>query len=170
MSKNFAVVENNIVINVIVADDDFAQMYSASPDCVGECVEYFESNPDDTLVARIGEAYLNGKFVNGNQAVELGLLTIVEASVFGFHSGQEYKEQLNPTSQSITKIQTMRVLKLHGLWEQFNSLLASNQDAMDEWTLAVEVKRNNPFVIQLAPSLGVTDAQMDELFIEASKL
>jgi hypothetical protein len=167
MSKNFAIVENGIVINVIVADDDFAQMYSASPDYVGECVEYFESNPDDTLVARIGEAYLNGKFVNGNQAVELGLLTIEEARVFGFHSGQEYNEQ--PT-QSITKIQTMRVLKLHGLWEQFNSLLASNQDAMDEWTLAVEVKRNNPFVIQLAPSLGVTDAQMDELFFEASKL
>ena len=94
MSKNFAVVENNIVINVIIADDDFAKMYSDSEELVGKCFEYEESNLDDTLVARIGEGHIQGKFVNGNQAVELGLLTVEEAKTFGFHSGQEYKEYI----------------------------------------------------------------------------
>ena len=94
MSKYFAVVENNIVINVIISDDEFAKMYSDSEEFVGKCFEYQESNSDDTLVARIGEGHIQGKFVNGNQAVDLGLLTVEEAKTFGFHSGQEYKEPI----------------------------------------------------------------------------
>ena len=95
MSKYFAVVENNIVINVIIADDEFAKMYSDSEEFIGKCFEYQESNSDDTLVARIGEGYIQGKFMNGNRAVELGILTVEEAKTFGFHSGQEYIDYSN---------------------------------------------------------------------------
>lgn len=94
MSKYFAVVENKIVTNIIVADDNFAKMYTNSPDYAGECFEYDQVNDDDTKVARIGEGFFDGKFINGNQAVELGYLTVEEAKAFGFHSGQEYKQTL----------------------------------------------------------------------------
>jgi hypothetical protein len=79
MDKKFAVVEDGKVINVIIADDNFAKMYSESPDHVGECFEYDEVNEDDTRVARIGELYIGGKFISGTLAVELGLLTYNEA-------------------------------------------------------------------------------------------
>lgn len=72
--------------------------------------------------------------------------------------------------QSITKVQTMRVLKLHSLWDTFNTILASSQDASDEWTLAIAVERDNPFVVQLAPLLGLSEIAMDDLFIEGSTL
>lgn len=163
----YAVIENNIVVNVIVADETFVQTYEQN-NPTQQCVPYDEVNEDDTFVARIGEGYIDGKFVNGNQAVALGLLTAEEALIFGFHSGHEYTPP--PKVESITKVQTMRVLKVHNLWDTFNAILASSPDAMDEWSLAIAVERNNPFVIQLAPLLGLTETQMDDLFVEASTL
>lgn len=163
----YAIVENSVVQNVIIADETFVQTYEQN-NPTQQCVPYDETNIDDTFVARIGEGYIDGKFVNGKQAVALGLLTADEALIFGFGSGQEYAP--TPKVESITKVQTMRVLKIHNLWDSFNAILASSTDAMDEWTLAIAVERNNPFVIQLAPLLGLTETQMDDLFVEASTL
>ena len=89
----FAEIKNNIVQNVLVADFEFAKLHAEQNDF--DVIE-FKGNlqDDDTLVARIGEGHIQGKFVNGNQAVELGLLTVEEAKTFGFHSGQEYKEYI----------------------------------------------------------------------------
>lgn len=39
-----------------------------------------------------------------------------------------------------------------------------------EWEFSSVVERNRPFVQQLAAGLGLTNAQLDNLFIEASKL
>lgn len=39
-----------------------------------------------------------------------------------------------------------------------------------EWEFSSVVERNRPFVQQLATSLGLTSAQLDNLFIEAAKL
>jgi hypothetical protein len=140
--KNFAVVDNNKVINVIIADDDFAQMFTASPDHIGECFEYSTSNEDDTLVARIGDSYINGKFITPPPIV----------------------------SQSITRIQAMKAMKNSGIWETFKTVLASNQDAQDEWDLTTELKHDNEFVQTLIPMLNLTTEQFDELFNKASLL
>jgi|GEM_PF-4366234 len=72
---------------------------------------------------------------------------------------------------SITKIQAMRAMKQTGtLWTDFNTLISSNVDAMDEWTLATALERNNPFVLQLAPTLGMTATSIDDLFLLGSTL
>jgi hypothetical protein len=39
-----------------------------------------------------------------------------------------------------------------------------------EWEYSQEVRRDWPFVAQLAPALGLSDADLDNLFIEAEKL
>lgn len=88
----YAVIKNNLIENVIVADEEFANFYAKENGVL--CVSYDEVNEDDTKVARIGEGFFDGKFINGNQAVELGYLTVEEAKAFGFHSGQEYKQTL----------------------------------------------------------------------------
>lgn len=88
----YAVIKNNLIENVIVADEEFANFYAKENGVL--CVSYDEVNEDDTKVARIGEGFFDGKFINGNQAVELGYLTVEEAKAFGFHSGQEYKQSL----------------------------------------------------------------------------
>lgn len=92
MSKYFAIVENNIVRNVIVADEEFANFYSKENGVL--CISYDEINEDDTKVARIGEGFIDGKFIAANQAVELGYLTVDEAKSFGFYNGREYTQTL----------------------------------------------------------------------------
>jgi hypothetical protein len=142
--KNFAVVDNGVVINVIIADDGFAQMYTTSPNHIGECFEYSESHEDDTIVARIGDSYINGKFITPP------IVSIVP--------------------QSITRIQAMKAMKNIGIWETFKNVLASNQDAQDEWDLATELRRDNEFVQMLIPALNLSNKQFDELFNQASLL
>ena len=39
-----------------------------------------------------------------------------------------------------------------------------------EWEYAAEVRRDNDFVAGLAPALGMTDAQVDALFVAAAAL
>jgi hypothetical protein len=51
--KTFAVIENNMVVNIIVGVED--EVVAANPT---EYVEYTESNP-----ARIGDDYINGEFI-----------------------------------------------------------------------------------------------------------
>ena len=89
----------------------------------------------------------------------------------------EYVETI-PVPQSITKVQAMRAMKQidvdavagTSMWTNFQSLLASNADANDEWVLALDLQRNNQFVRTLTPALGKTDAQIDDLFVLAGTL
>ena len=74
MNKTYAVVDNGIVTNVIIADEEFANMYSTSSELIGECIPYDEVNEDDTKVARIGELYINGLFVSKEQAILMKLI------------------------------------------------------------------------------------------------
>lgn len=39
-----------------------------------------------------------------------------------------------------------------------------------EWEYSTEVRRDGPLVVQLTPALGLTDAQMDDLFALAGTL
>lgn len=160
MSKNFAIVENGIVVNVIIADDDFAQMYSESPDHVGECFEYDGMNEDDTRVARIGELYINGLFVSEAQAIEMGLIPDTRTVT---------------VPESITMRQCrLKLLDLNliGLVDQAINSLPSPQkeQAQIEWEYASEVRRDNPLIGQLMQALGMGETELDNLFIEGAKL
>lgn len=158
--KYFAVVENGIVINVIVADDDFAKMYSESPDHVGECFEYDETNEDDTKVARIGELHINGLFVSETQAMDMGLIPDTRTV---------------DVPESITMRQcrlSLLDLKLLPLVDQAINSLPSPQkeQAQIEWEYASEVRRDNPLISKLMQALGMDEAELDNLFIEGAKL
>lgn len=80
-----------------------------------------------------------------------------------------------PVPASITMRQAR--LQLHAIGK-----LAAVQDAINqlpeppktsaqiEWDYAAVVERASPFVALLTPALGLSDEEMDELFIQASKL
>lgn len=136
--KNYAVIENGIVTNVIVADEAFIADYEA------HCAPYHEVHEDDNLIARIGDEYVGGMFITPSQAPSM--------------------------PQSITRIQAMKVMKSMGLWDTFKAVIASNQDAQDEWDLATELQRSNEFVTQLMPALNLTSEQLDAMFIQANTL
>jgi len=51
-----------------------------------------------------------------------------------------------------------------------SAMLNADQNTLDEWEYAVEIKRDWPALVQLAYSIGITDAQLDELFIYGATL
>ncbi len=77
--------------------------------------------------------------------------------------------------QAVTMRQARLALLGAGLLSQVNAAIASmpgaeGEAARIEWEYAQEVQRHNGFVSLLAPALGLTEAQLDELFTTAATL
>ena len=84
---------------------------------------------------------------------------------------EEFQAAITPAPiqiTSITKIQAMRQLKSMNLWANLQTILASNADANDEWTLALSLEFSDPFTAEIGTALGIAD--MQTVFNEASLL
>ncbi len=55
-------------------------------------------------------------------------------------------------------------------WNALKAILASDEDVNDEWVLSDNLNRTYPLVLGMAQALGISDEELDTLFIEASKL
>ena len=80
-----------------------------------------------------------------------------------------------PVPDSVTMRQARLALLGAGLLSQVDAAIAAmpspqKEAAQIEWEYAATVERNSPLIGQLAPALGMTEAEMDQLFIEASLL
>lgn len=70
---------------------------------------------------------------------------------------------------------TPRQIRLHlnatGLRQAVEDYVAaSSQDIKDWWEFSLSIERNSPLLIGAASALGLTPEQLDQFFIEASKL
>lgn len=78
--------------------------------------------------------------------------------------------------QQVTMRQARLALLGAGLLDDVGAAIAAIPDpvqrkaAQIEWEYAAIVERNSPLIQQLAPALGMTEAQMDELFATAAGL
>ena len=73
--------------------------------------------------------------------------------------------------QSITMRQARLALLGAGLLDTVNAGMAGmGQSAQIEWEFASEVQRSNPLIGAMAAALGMTDAQLDDLFTLGSTL
>lgn len=81
-----------------------------------------------------------------------------------------------PVPQSVTMRQARLALLGAGLLDDVAAAIAAIPDPVQrkaaeiEWEYAQTVDRNSPLIQQLAPALGMTEAQMDELFVAAARL
>lgn len=76
---------------------------------------------------------------------------------------------------SITMRQARRCLRLRGLLDAVQPAIDSlpdpdREDAQIDWDYSATVERDRGFVLQVAQALGLSDQQLDELFIEAATL
>lgn len=76
---------------------------------------------------------------------------------------------------SVTMRQARLALRAAGKLAAVEAAIAAlpdpaKTDAQIEWEYSNEVQRHNGFVSQLAPLLGMTEAQLDDLFIQAKAL
>ncbi len=80
----------------------------------------------------------------------------------------EYRKSQVP--QSITPLQAkLQLLKL-GLLDEVEALVTGDRTAQLYWEYASVVERDNAVLLLMANSVGLTSEQVDEMFIEASKL
>lgn len=79
---------------------------------------------------------------------------------------------LKPISKSPSSV-TMRQARLallsNNLLDTVNSMLTTSESKIN-WEYATEVYRNSTLVSEMQTALNLTDEQVDNLFIEASKL
>lgn len=75
-------------------------------------------------------------------------------------------------SNSITMRQARLVLLNAGLLELVDNAIATGSDEVlkVEWEYATEVRRDWGNLISMALTLGITEEQLDDMFIQASKL
>lgn len=76
-----------------------------------------------------------------------------------------------PIPQTVTMRQARLALLGAGLLDAVNASIGElGQAAQIEWEYATEVHRQSPLVAGLTAALGLTDAQLDQLFVTASGL
>lgn len=84
---------------------------------------------------------------------------------------EQYVAPPEPVPTSITMRQARLALLNAGLLAQVNAAVAaSSQAAQIEWEFSNEVQRSNVLIGELAASLGLDSATLDQLFIAGSKL
>lgn len=73
--------------------------------------------------------------------------------------------------QSVTPLQARRALRKAGIKAEVDAYVETlDDDAQDAWEYALSVERNNPIVLGAGAALGMTEQQMDDLFILAATL
>lgn len=77
--------------------------------------------------------------------------------------------------EAITMRQARLVLLSAGLLGDVDAAIAAlpspaKEAAQIEWEYAQDVRRQAPLILQLAPALGLTDAQLDAMFVAGADL
>ncbi len=88
---------------------------------------------------------------------------------------RDANKPIQPVPQSVTMRQARLALLQAGKLQAVNNAIASmtgpqGEAARIEWDYSNEVKRDQLLTISLAQSIGMTESEMDALFIEAAKL
>lgn len=103
------------------------------------------------------------------------LIDAADGAIGDLWDGSTFSKVVAPVE--VPQIVTMRQARLAMLKA---GLLANVQAAIDgmtgaegdaariEWEYAAELNRTHPLVLSLGPALGLTDAQLDDLFIAAA--
>ena len=84
-----------------------------------------------------------------------------------YWDGSEWQKHTVPVPTQITKLQAYTVMSALGYTEAFDTFMAQNPTAKIAWDLASMVERSNPLVSALASALGLSDADIDTVFITA---
>ena len=112
----------------------------------------------------------NGDVVNTIVAT----LDFMEANYPG--SYREIVQNANTVPTSITNGQARAALILNGMIDQIQPIIDAIPDdtqrrlANNDWEYRLVFERDNPTLLALADSLGLTESQIDDLFIQASGL
>jgi hypothetical protein len=145
----YALMKDGIVRNVIEAESDFLPHIAADWD------------------------HIEALDTEGEQALNVGIGWGWDGSGFVEPPAQPQPEPLPPAS--VTMRQARLALLAYGILGSVDAAIDAmpepdKSEARIEWDYSNEVQRHNGFVAQLGPVLGLTEAQLDNLFALAATL
>ena len=114
--------------------------------------------------------------MSGNKYVEFdGLKDIPQATVALAEIEKVKMERELSIPKSITarqaKLALLQIGKLADVTAAISKLESPIKEQVEiEWEYAADIYRNNGFIDTLGAALGLSDAQLDDLFLQASKL
>lgn len=83
----------------------------------------------------------------------------------------EWAENYVEVPFSITPRQARLILNQYNLRETVETAIANaDQNTKDEWEFSDHIRRDWPSLISIASGIGITESQLDQMFIEASEL
>lgn len=95
----------------------------------------------------------------------------------GLENGAWIIQTIDPSTlppfvpRSITPRQCRLILMAQGLLTQVEEMIQQQDEATRiTWEYALEFRRDDPLLTQLAVSLGLTDEQIDQFFIAAARM
>ena len=123
------------------------------------------SIPDNTDCSSLGYETL----IEVEQPKQAGFYAIEVAPINNVQTW-ELREIPKVVPQSITPLQAkLQLLKL-GLLDEVEALVVNDRTSQLYWEYASVIERDNAVLLLMANSIGLTSEQVDEMFIEASKL
>ena len=159
---NELIEDNNVVLmfaNVSFPNGVLDESFLAKQNIVK--VEYEAQPVIDDFTQKVEQDKL-ATLENGVYIIKYNVLPKTEVEI------TEYRKSQVP--QSITPLQAkLQLLKL-GLLDEVELLVTGDRTAQLYWEYASVVERDNTVLLLMANSIGLTSEQVDEMFIEASKL
>jgi DNA-binding XRE family transcriptional regulator len=89
--------------------------------------------------------------------------------------GNEPEPYVAPPAPPVTQVTAYQAkiqLSRSGLYDSVVTTVntSDNPELKIAWEVATSFERNSPFILALQPELGLTDAQVDDLFQQASQI
>jgi len=120
----------------------------------------------DCIVEITGEAIA----MRGEEYVYLHSKETVEPSILAEAKALKVEKEKPVVPASITPRQARLYLHQNGLLDQIETMIAQDKAYEIEWEYATAIERNNPLTQAMITELGLSAAETDAMFVEASGL
>ena len=126
----------------------------------------YKLTQSETTVQRLSDnAFI--PFDGGNRDYQEYLEWLAEGN-----TPESYVPPPAPPVTQVTAYQAKIQLSRAGLYDSVVTTVntSDNPELKIAWEVATTFERNSPFILALQPELGITDAQLDDLFQQASQI
>lgn len=121
----------------------------------------------------------NGVVVNiaeADEAIGEGWIQSDTASIGQLYDGTDFTDPPIPVPTQVTMRQARAALIIAGLHDAVYDAINAIEDeqdralALNEWERSQVVERNRGLVVELAAAIGLSESQLDDLFIFAASI
>ena len=132
---------------------------------------YYHADPPPSEVRVIDDALYAQWVADGNPKADWWVLIPDPPTPDAYWNGTEWVVPPPYVPQEISRLQGHLVLERNGLLAQAEALVVQGDtETQIAWANCNAFNRQSPTLLALAAGLGLTDAQIDQLFIDGAQI